>query len=956
MTRREFFKFLYLATSYSLALSCKKGKEVLIPYVVPPDEEIRPGKLIYYNTTCTACPANCGVSARVEEKVWNGRRRIFPVKLEGNPSHPINEGKLCSTGQSWLNLLYSFPPEEKKRDLFDRIFLKVFGIKDWQPPLFKSRLTKPLLKEKNGSFKEISWEEAYKKIIEALKEAKRKGFKNYFLSCRTTGSISKLMEKFCQNEEIIRVPEFEPNLNFTLMEANDILFGRKEIPFYKIEEADLLITMGADLVETFVSPVNYSIQISKAKRNGSFKWIHFEPHLSMTGISAHRRFTISPKSESILLSYLIKKIYPKSEFSSPLPEISEEKVSEFTSLNKDILELLFKEISSSKKVLFLPGGISLKNEDGLKTGVLAGLLTYFMGGKSLLDFGRRENYQNVGTAKEILKFQEILKEEKNGLIFFFNLDPSDFFEENLLTQSNCILKVGAGEFLNETFKDCDLVLPLSDTLEVWGDAEPRGGIINLIQPTTEPFFDTLSQGDLILNLIEKINGKREFSSYQEYLLINWKNRGGNDFVKTLIKDGFVAEENVVIEPTLKKEKILDFVSKIKMEESKGDFFLLLTPSIRTKGNKNYNELPLFLEVPDPITTVTYGQWAGISPQIAEEKNLKNGDEINIILEEKSYKIPVVIIPSFKRNIVMINQDLLKNFKLMKFNASGDILSIYNIEGLNKTGLRVSLPILSGSFFQDKRGIVKDFEEEKHLKSNEFKSFYPKLEHKEYRWAMVIDLELCTGCSACVAACYIENNIPIVGKELHLQGRELSWIRLEPFYDDKERPSIIPMLCQQCCCAPCESVCPVYATYHNPEGLNAQIYNRCVGTRYCSNNCPYKVRRFNWFDFSKEGIQSFKNNPDVSLRTRGVMEKCTFCVHRIRRAKEEAKDKASPLKDGDVIPACAQTCPTGAIFFGNILDKNSIVYKLANSERAYRILEHLGTEPAIYYLKKEEKIK
>jgi molybdopterin-containing oxidoreductase family iron-sulfur binding subunit len=349
--------------------------------------------------------------------------------------------------------------------------------------------------------------------------------------------------------------------------------------------------------------------------------------------------------------------------------------------------------------------------------------------------------------------------------------------------------------------------------------------------------------------------------------------------------------------------------------------------------------------------VSYGEWAGISEELSQTNGFKDGDEIEIDMNSMSITLPVRIIPALKRNIIMIHREFCGEYKINKFNEYGDILSIHRVKNLKKTGKRVSLPILSGALFQDGRGITHEYESQKHSEKNVPRTLYPEPHHKEYRWAMVIDLELCTGCSACVASCYIENNIPVVGKKLHLEGRELSWIRLEPYFDNKERPVIVPMLCQQCSYAPCESVCPVYATYHNPEGINAQIYNRCVGTRYCSNNCPYKVRRFNWFNFRQDGIMSLRYNPDVSVRPRGVMEKCTFCVQRIRRAHDVAKDKGISLKDGDIVPACGQTCPSNAIIFGNILDKDSMVYKLASSERAYRIFEHLGVEPAVYYLKK-----
>jgi Fe-S-cluster-containing dehydrogenase component len=223
-----------------------------------------------------------------------------------------------------------------------------------------------------------------------------------------------------------------------------------------------------------------------------------------------------------------------------------------------------------------------------------------------------------------------------------------------------------------------------------------------------------------------------------------------------------------------------------------------------------------------------------------------------------------------------------------------------------------------------------------------------------QWAMVIDLDRCTGCEACVAACRVENNIPVVGPDQAAKGRSINWIRIErhiegEFPDVKVR--FMPVLCQHCEEAPCEPVCPVYATYHTDEGLNAQVYNRCVGTRYCANNCPYTVRFFNFFDPVWDKPLDKAHNPEVSLRTRGVMEKCTFCIQRIRKGEDKARDEGREVRDGDVVPACVQSCPTRAMYFGNIADPSSEVARLSKSNRATKLLEELGTKPRVIYLNK-----
>ena len=232
------------------------------------------------------------------------------------------------------------------------------------------------------------------------------------------------------------------------------------------------------------------------------------------------------------------------------------------------------------------------------------------------------------------------------------------------------------------------------------------------------------------------------------------------------------------------------------------------------------------------------------------------------------------------------------------------------------------------------------------------SMYPPVEHPVHRWAMAVDIDRCTGCAACVAACYVENNSPVVGAAEVARGRDMGWLHIERVIEGPAahpRLLFLPAMCQQCTNAPCESVCPAYATYHTPEGLNAQVYNRCVGTRYCENNCPYGARRFNWFDWPRPVPSEMGLNPDVSVRERGITEKCTFCVQRIRGAEEQARVEERPMRDGDVVTACAQTCPSHAITFGDLKDPASAVARLAANGRAYRLLEDLNTGPGVVYL-------
>ena len=273
----------------------------------------------------------------------------------------------------------------------------------------------------------------------------------------------------------------------------------------------------------------------------------------------------------------------------------------------------------------------------------------------------------------------------------------------------------------------------------------------------------------------------------------------------------------------------------------------------------------------------------------------------------------------------------------------------------KIALTVSLEEASGPGHEGKGLTMNDFPLTLPLPQgyDHHRDIYPAHEHDTYRWGMVVDLDRCIGCSACVAACYAENNVGIVGREQIVKGREMAWIRIERYQDpdDPAKSIFLPMMCQHCDNAPCESVCPVYAPHHSKEGLNNQIYNRCIGTRFCAQNCPYKVRRFNWYDWKWPEPLQMQLNPNVTVRSKGVMEKCSFCIQRIKAAHGTAKNEKRIIRDGEVIPACVQTCPTNALYFGNLMDPESTVRKLIDGPRAYQVMGYLNTKPAVIYLKK-----
>jgi molybdopterin-containing oxidoreductase family iron-sulfur binding subunit len=402
------------------------------------------------------------------------------------------------------------------------------------------------------------------------------------------------------------------------------------------------------------------------------------------------------------------------------------------------------------------------------------------------------------------------------------------------------------------------------------------------------------------------------------------------------------------------------------------------------------------ELADPITQAVWGAWAELHPDTAKKFGIKQGDAVVLRTDDGEVQVPAYVTEHVHKDVVavplgqghsaygryakstgqgsafgLLPKVLAKDVsgipfagvavKVVRGLGTGDLVTVQDFSSqMNRELARTT--ILAGAAAHAHGGGDGEAHGAAHGDAHGGhhapKQMYEQREHPLYQWGLAIDLAACTGCSACVVACSAENNIPVVGKRVVAQGREMSWIRIERYYDsvksedgaEELKVSFLPMMCQHCQNAPCEPVCPVYATYHNEEGMNAMIYNRCVGTRYCSNNCSYKVRRFNWFQYEWPELLDWQVNPDVTKRTVGVMEKCTFCVQRIVEAKDIAKDLGRLVEDGEIKPACVQTCPTQALTFGNLKDPKSKVSEMAKHERAYKVLDHhINTQPSVSYL-------
>ena len=909
MKRRDFVKVLGV-TPGALAGSGSMGdaQERLFANLLSPKSQNPADMWVVHQTTCTECPAGCGMLVKGRE----GR----PIKLEGDPDHPISRGGLCIRGQASLGRLYH--PE---------------------------RVREPLVRAADGNWEPISWEDAIARVHNSLSGTGA----NVYLSNRTTGSLAQLVGEFAASQNVEKLQDLELFSYGALREAYDVLYGRREVPAYHVDRADLLVTVGADLLESFLNPVSFARQIADGK-DGHQEWYHLEPQLTMTGANATHRLHVRAGSEQWLLACLLKSTSQRSRLPArvldAVPDVTVVDAFQRTGLSPDQIEGLIQAWDAAEHPLVIAGGVSTAHDGGLAVALLAGLIQEAAGAVgTLVDFAEAENYDGVGTPGELAERVGELAGQEVGVCFLsrlHTLTPIPGLEQVAVDAD---LTVGLTDFLYPSTDSCDLLLPVSHSLESSGDVEPQHGLRSVVRPAFTPLFDTRTEGDVLLHLMEAPR------TWDEYLSGTWQQLGAD-----LASEPVVRQPVPTVRTNLRSAPTADRLSSVWSTTSLEEPVLIVAPSVRFFDGRS-QVISLLQEIPDPLSAVSYGSCVSISQDDVELLDLEEGDAVRLSELGGENEFAVRVQPAHVFAALSVGMEHAAKLQLPIDANSGELLRVIGGMELARSRNRAVMTVLAGSMEASGRGILPNdvhhapgVEASEH--GDEPRRLYPTPVHETYRWAMAIDLDKCTGCSACVAACYTENNIPIVGPEEHSKGREMSWLRIEPYLDGDRPIEFLPMMCQHCSNAPCETVCPVYATYHNPEGLNAQVYNRCVGTRYCANNCLYKARRFNWFKHERPEPLDMLVNPDVSVRPKGVMEKCTFCVQRIREAKDHAKDEDRLVREGEFTTACAQSCPAGAIVFGNLLDEDSAVYRLAHSENAYRVLEALGTEPAVYYLRRD----
>jgi molybdopterin-containing oxidoreductase family iron-sulfur binding subunit len=1021
--RRDFLKILGAGAGAAASTGCYRAAELpeqLIPYVVQP-EDITPGLATIYASTCQECSAGCGLHVRTRE----GR----PIKLEGNPEHPINQGRLCARGQASIG--WTYHPDR------------------YRGPQARGE----------GGLEGISLEEANAKLASAIQGA---GGKVAVLGGEVGPTLGTLLDTFVGAVGGTRVV-YDPFAPEALREAAKTVFGGEGDPVFDLSGTDYVIDFGGDALGTGRNSVEHAGQIMAARDAGKVsgrnaRLVYVGPRLDVTAGSADEWLPAKPGSEGILALAIARAVADAKGGAGGLADSllanhSPEAVADRAGVAAKTIRRIGRELAQAQRAVALPPGVALTSRRAVAANAAVLVLNSVIGavGQSLilapLPGGKAASFRDVVRLIDAMKSGEVSVLLVHGSNPVYSLPADSGFAEALEKVGTV---VSFASLPDETSERAHLILPDHTSLESWGDSEPRAGVRSLVQPTVRPLFDTQALGDSLIAAAQTAGGALASAmpagSFRSLLESAWAD---TNFRAALQRGG------VFHSVTAPGQSIASSVSRLEFKEPQlegdGEYVLLPVPSPLLGDGRGAN-LSWLQETPDPITKVAWQSWVEVSTTTADALGVEYGDVLAIQTKYGSADVPVWPRGGVRDDVVVLaigqghsvgryaSQGVEGGVRGASVNAllpsltdeSGGRAWLVAKASVSNTGRFQRLPFTQVTDNKRNRQLGESISlvalakgenpwsvnappafqldhgpevrseflaaahgdghgEEHGEDAGEHGDGHHDGPHKilreydpvadsnadaPFRWGMTIDVDKCTGCSACVVACAIENNIPQVGEAGVLRSRQMSWLRIERYIGDGYqqldvgRPGIqnhealgstdvrnSPMMCQQCGAGPCEPVCPVLATYHTENGLNGMIYNRCIGTRYCANNCPYKVRRFNWFDYQIEGWPEpmpLMLNPDVTVRGQGVMEKCTFCIQRLQEGRQDAKDAGRDLPlDGSIQTACQQTCPTNAISFGNLKDADAAIHTIDedNAGRAYRALHVLNTRPAINYLAK-----
>ena len=948
-TRRAFLKTAGFSFAGLAAADCGSAPQFALPHTEQP--ELTPGRGYSYASTCGACEAACGLLVTTHD----GR----PTKIEGNPDHPLSGGATCAVGQA-----------------------SVLGLYD------SLRLTYPT----RGGVR-TTWADVDAEVLVALGSARQDGRAVRLLTGTTTSpTTSALIRTLVASVPNGRHVVYDPVSSSAIPDAYLVTHGVRLLPHYRFGDADVVVSFEADFLGTWIAPVEFTRGYTARRRageqgaSGSAYHVQLESRLSLTGSKADRRIRVAPGDAGHIASHVALRLSMLA--GAPLPWTLEE-----AAVDRTVLDELAERLWASRG-----RALVVTSAQDVGTQVVCNLINQLLGSYgTTIDLDRPSN-QRQGNDGDLQALRAELARGEVAVLIVAGVNPVyDLPDSTGLVRDleRAEYLVSVADRLDETARLAHVVCPDHHYLESWGDAEPVAGVVSLSQPTIRPMGDTRA----FIESLTAWSGVPQ-SAY-DAVRANWEQV---IFPRARATDLFPAFWNRTLErgvveltPTAEAPLVFsgDGLSPVdRVAADAGALALVLYPKVAMRDGRHAHNAWLH-EMPDPVTKVTWDNYASVSPATAERLGVSDGDVVRVASDDLMVELPAFVQPGQHDGAVAVALGYGRAGTERFNNVGPSWLQARTREGpVGRSAAPFVVAGDGGRRYDGRRITVTKTERRHRLASTQEqhslavpgavapigaseisvvqetsvaalgRGGHPHEPHAElwprdhqypgHRWGMTIDLDSCTGCSACVVACQVENNVPVVGPDEVSRHRAMHWLRIDRYYaGDDENVTVAhqPMLCQHCEQAPCEVVCPVLATVHSSEGLNEQVYNRCVGTRYCANNCPYKVRRFNWFDYPREDVTAnLVLNPNVTVRSRGVMEKCSLCVQRIEEGKIDASRNGAAVVDGAIKTACQQSCPAEAIVFGDLNDPQSRVSTLAAGGRTYRVLEELNTRPAVQYLK------
>ena len=945
VSRRDILRLMGASAAFAGLTACTKlPPEKIVPYVQAPEEFV-PGVSLFYATAMPLADSAAGLL--VESHM--GR----PTKVEGNPAHPGSLGAADVFAQASLLTLYD--PDRS------------------QVPVHLGRVA--------------SWDAFLAAFANTLNEHRSTGGAGLRLLTETITSptLGAQIRDFLELYPTAKWHQYEPCARDGHREGARLAFGEYVNTVYRFDRADVILSLDADFLCSGPGNIHYARDFADKRRvvdghSEMNRLYAVESVLSTTGAMADHRWPMrSCEVEG---------------FARAVAEgLGTEGVSAGKTLSSKVptawIQALVRDLQNHRGSSIVIAG----DQQPPIVHALAHAVNHSLNnvGKTVL-YTEPQEAQPVNGMQSLRDLVEDIKSGQVQTLVILGANPvftapADLeFAKRLLTVN---LRVHLGLYEDETAELCHWHLPETHYLESWGDTRAYTGTVSIIQPLIAPLYNGKSAHELLAVL----QGQPDRSGYtivRDY----WRNHpptgqlATSNFEvwwETSLNVGIIAGTELAGKSVSVKE---GFAAAAPVPDVESGLEVALRPDPSVWDGRFANNGWL-QELPRPFTKLTWDNAALVSPATSERLGLSREDVVRLTFEGRELQAPILIVPGHADDSITLHLGYgrrragrvgsgvgVNTYTIrpsdkpwsglgLQIQKTGDrhhLVTTQNSHLINEKGQKVEEE--SRSAFQ--RDLVRVATLEEFRKDPNFAadppeettkaaSLYPPYDYKEgYQWGLSIDLNSCIGCNACIVACYAENNIPVVGSTQVDNGRDMAWIRVDTYYrgslDNPETYNEVVM-CMQCENAPCEYVCPVGATVHSPEGLNLMVYNRCVGTRYCSNNCPYKVRRFNFLLFSDWTTPSLYalRNPDVSVRSRGVMEKCTYCVQRIQEVKIKAEREDRIIRDGEIVTACQQTCPTQAIVFGNINDPDTQVSKLKAQSRQYGLLRDLNTRPRTTYL-------